>query len=192
MIVATRRKFTIEEYHQLLDLGFFTENDNIELIRGEIIAMSPKRTCHSVCNSCLWQQIYGLIGKQAEIRVQEPITLPSNSEPEPDLVIAQKKSDNYLAAHPTANDIILVIEIADSTLKYDREVKLSLYAEAQINDYWIVNLVDNLLEVYHQTFADTKGKFAYRNKTIILPHETIAIPGFGDIYLDLSTIFPKL
>ena len=191
MAVVTRRKFTIDEYHKLIDLGFFTEDDRIELIRGEIIEMAPKRTPHSVCNSSLWKQLYELIGKQAEIRVQEPIILLSNSEPEPDVVIAQKKSDNYLAAHPTTEDIILIIEIADSTLKYDRETKLSLYAEARINDYWIVNLLDNHLEVYCQPFVDAQGKFNYRTKNIVLPDEKIAIPGFTDIDLELASIFPQ-
>ena len=191
MAVATRRKFTIDEYHKLIDLGFFTANDRIELIRGEIIEMAPKRTPHSVCNSDLWKQLYELIGKQAEIRVQEPIILPSNSEPEPDVVIAQKKFDNYLAAHPTAEDIILIIEISDSTLKYDRETKLSLYAEARINDYWIVNLLDNRLEVYSKPFSDAQGKFDYRTKNIVLPDEKIAIPGFINIDLELASIFTK-
>ncbi len=191
MVAATRRKFTIAEYHQLVDLGFFTENDRIELIRGEIIEMAPKRTPHSVCNSLLWKQLYELIGKQAEIRVQEPITLPSNSEPEPDVVIANKKDDNYLSAHPTVEDIILVIEISDSTLKYDKETKLSLYAEAGINNYWIINLVDNHLEVYSNPFADNQGKFGYKNINIVLPDETIFIPDFIKVSLELDSIFPK-
>ena len=191
MVIITRRKFTIDEYHKLIDLGFFAANDRIELIRGEIIEMPPKRTSHSVCNSYLWKQLYELIGKQAEIRVQEPIILPLNSEPEPDLVIAQKKSDNYLAAHPTVEDIILIIEISDSTLKYDRETKLSLYAEARINNYWIVNLLDNRLEVYSKPFSDDQEKFDYRTKNIVFPHEKIAIPGFIDIDLELAAIFPK-
>ena len=142
-------------------------------------------------SSSLWKQLYELIGKQAEIRVQEPIMLPSNSEPEPDVVIAQKKVDNYLAAHPTAEDIILIIEISDSTLNYDRETKLSLYAEAQINDYWIVNLLDNRLEVYSKPFSDAQGKFDYRTKNIVLPDEKIAIPGFRDLDLELTSIFPR-
>ena len=191
MVIATRRKFTIGEYHQLVDLGFFTENDRIELIRGEIVNMAPKRTPHSVCNSLLWKQLYELIGKQAEIRVQEPIILPSDSEPEPDVVIARKKSDNYLTAHPTVKDIILVIEIADSTLKYDREIKIPLYAEAEINNYWIVNLVDNCLEVYSKPFSDRQGKFNYRTKNIILPNEQIVIPNFSDVTLNLATIFTQ-
>lgn len=191
MVVTTRRKFSIDEYHKLVDLRFFTENDRIELIRGEIIDMAPKRTPHSVCNSLLWKQLYELIGKQSEIRVQEPIILSSHSEPEPDVVIAKKKSDNYLSAHPTVEDIILVIEISDSTLEYDRETKLSLYAEVGINNYWIFNLVDNRLEVYSQPFSDTKGKFDYRNKIIFLPNEKIVIPGFATATLELASVFPN-
>ncbi|MDJ0650282.1 MAG: Uma2 family endonuclease [Xenococcaceae cyanobacterium MO_188.B19] len=190
MIAATRRKFTIDEYHQLIDLGFFTENDKIELIRGDIIDMAPKRTAHSVCNSLLWKQLYELIGKQVEIRVQEPIILLANSEPEPDVVIANKKEDNYLSAHPTVADIILLIEISDSTLQYDRETKLPLYAEAGINNYWIVNLVDNHLEVYTNSFSDNQNKFGYRNKSIVLPNENIEIPNFNQVYLRLAAIFP--
>lgn len=191
MVATTRKKlFTIDEYHRLVDLGFFTENDRIELIRGEIVEMAPKRTPHSVCNSLLWKQLYELVGKLAEIRVQEPITLSSSSEPEPDVVIAKKKDDNYLAAHPTVEDIILIIEISDSTLKYDREIKLSLYAEAGINNYWIINLVDHNLEVYRNPFSSDKNQFGYRNKSIILPSEEIDIPGFSDITFELTTIFP--
>lgn len=192
MVAVTRKKlFTIDEYHKLVDIGFFTENDRIELIRGEIVEMAPKRTPHSVCNSILWKRLYELIGRQAEIRVQEPITLPSNSEPEPDVIIARKKDDNYLAAHPTVEDIILVIEISDSTLKYDRETKLSLYAEAGINNYWIVNLVDRNLEVYTNPFSNSGDKFGYRNKSIILPNEEIDIPSFTDVSLMLNIIFPQ-
>lgn len=192
MVVTTRRKFTIDEYHQLVDLGFFTENDRIELIRGEIIEIAPKRTPHSVCNSILFGELYRLIYDQANVRGQEPITLPPNSEPEPDVVIAKKKADNYLSAHPTVEDIILVIEISDSTLKYDQETKLPLYAEAGINNYWIVNLVDNRLEVYSNYFSWGKGQFDYRNKSIFLPDETISIPLFTQVDFKLSSIFPSL
>ena len=190
MFTATRRKFTIDEYHRLVDLGFFTENDRIELIRGEIIDMAPKRTPHSVCNSILFGELYRLLYDRANVRGQEPITLLANSEPEPDVVIARKKDDNYLSAHPTVADIILVIEISDSTLKYDKETKLPLYAEAGIDNYWIVNLVDNHLEVYTNPFSSDRGKFYYRNKSIVLPNENIEIPNFNDVILELVTVFP--
>ena len=190
MLTTTRRKFTIDEYHQLVDLGFFNENDRIELIRGEIIEMAPKRTPHSVCNSILFGELYKLLSERANVRGQEPITLPSNSEPEPDVVIAKKKADNYLSNHPTVEDIILVIEISDSTLQYDRETKLFLYAEAKINNYWIYNLVDRRVEVYSNPFSDRQGKFDYRNKSIILPDENMVIPNFNDVSIDLKKIIP--
>ena len=193
MVAATRKKlFTIDEYHKLVDIGFFTENDRIELIRGEIVEMAPKRTPHSVCNSVLFGELYKMLGEQANVRGKEPITLPSNSEPEPDVVIAKKKEDNYLAAHPTVEDIILIIEISDSTLKYDRETKQSLYAEAGINNYWIINLVDRNLEVYTNPFSSDKDKFGYRNKSIILPEENIKVPDFSNVALELKTILPMI
>ncbi|MEM8722868.1 MAG: Uma2 family endonuclease [Cyanobacteria bacterium P01_G01_bin.39] len=189
MIAASRKKFTLDEYHRLVDLGFFTENDKIELIRGEIIEMSPKRTSHSVCNSILFGELYSLLRDRANVRGQEPIIL-ADSEPEPDVVIAKQKDDNYLSAHPIPEDVILIIEISDSTLQYDRETKLTLYAEAGINHYWIINLVENHLEVYSNSFANSQGKFGYRHKSIILPCETVSIPSFGKITLELSLVFP--
>ena len=192
MVAATRKKFTVDEYHRLIDWGFFAEDKKFELIWGEIIQMSPKRTPHSVCNSLLWKAIYNLIGDRAEIRVQEPIFILPNSEPEPDLVIAINKNDNYLSSHPTPADILLVVEISESTLKYDRETKLSLYAEAGIDDYWLFNLSDRHLEAYSQPFCDAKGDFAYRSKQIVLADETINIPNFDNLTLDLAKVFPQL
>ncbi len=193
MVAITRKKFkfTVDEYHRLIDWGFFVGNDRVELIRGEIIKMSPKRTPHSVCNSLLLKELILSLGDRANIRGQEPIIIPPDSEPEPDLVIATKKDNNYLSSHPLAADILLLIEIADSTLKYDRETKLSLYAEAGISNYWIFNLVDNNLEVYSQPFQDNKGQFGYRSKQIILSNETINLPDFNDVNLDLSKVFPE-
>ena len=191
MVAIARKKFTLDEYHRLIDWGFFAGKERVELIRGEIIQMSPKKTPHSVCNSLLWKALYDLIGNQAEIRVQEPIFIDSNNEPEPDLVIAVKQDDNYLSSHPTPQDILLVIEISDSTLKYDQETKLSLYAEAGINNYWIFNLGDRHLEVYQQPFQDHQGKFAYRSKQIILAAETVNLPNFNELSLDLAQVFPE-
>lgn len=194
MVAITRKKFTLEEYHRLIDWGFFAGHDRVELVRGEIIAMSPKRTPHSVCNSLLLKKLILSLGEQAIVRGQEPIIIPPNSEPEPDIVIARQKDDNYLSSHPAPQDILLVIEISDSTLKYDQQTKLSLYAEAGINNYWIFNLADCNLEVYSQPFEYSKGQSGYRSKQIILSNETINLPDFdhiNNINLDLSDLFPK-
>lgn len=189
MLSVTRKKFTLEEYHRLTDLGFFESGERVELIRGDIIKMAPKRTPHSVCNSLLLEELYSLLKGKANVRGQEPIIIPPNSEPEPDVVIARKKEDNYLSSHPQAEDILLVIEIADSTLKFERDVKLPLYAEAGITDFWILNLSDNQLETYSQPYQESNGTYNYRSKQIYLPNEVISIPSFADIYLELKPFF---
>ncbi|BAY65266.1 hypothetical protein NIES22_53690 [Calothrix brevissima NIES-22] len=190
MSLTTAKRFTIAEYHRLAELGFFKEGERVELINGEIINMAAKGTPHSVCLTRLSRELFQLVKEQGTIRTQDPITIADNSEPEPDLVIARNRSDDYLANHPTPSDILLLIEIADSSLKYDQEVKLPLYAEAGISDYWIFNLVDNYLECYSEPYQATQGKFGYRRKVIFLANESVNLPNFHDLVLELSKIFP--
>ena len=189
MVTITRKQFTIEEYHRLIELEFFKLDERLELIRGDIIKMSPKRTAHSVCNSLLFGELYILLKDKAIVRGQEPILIPPNSEPEPDVVIAKKKENNYLSSHPCPSDILLVIEIADSTLKFDRDVKLTLYAEAEIMEFWIVNLRDKQLETYSQPYQLSNGQYNYRSQQIYLPDEFINLPHFNNISLLLKPFF---
>ncbi len=192
MALTTAKRFTLEEYHRLADLGFFHEDDRVELIRGEIIQMAAKGTPHTNCCRNLLRELARLVADRAELQCQDPITLPSNSEPEPDFAILQRRADNYRYALPNAADVLLVIEIADSTLKYDQEVKLPLYAEAGISDYWIFNLGENHLEAYSEPYQDLQGSFGYGVKRIILPNMAIALPCFPDLSLDLSKVFPVI
>lgn len=191
MIVATPKRFTVDEYHRLIELRFLTEGDRIELIRGELIQMAAKGTPHKVCSSILCRQLDRLLGDSAAIRGQAPIILPNHSEPEPDVVIAIGQDEDYLAHHPYPQDILLVVEIADSTLTYDQTIKLALYAEAGIANYWIVNLNAQQLERYHQPYQDAEGTFNYRSKQISLPHQLVTIPGFEDALLNVERIFPN-
>lgn len=190
MISATPKRFTPEEYHRLTELGFFQEDDRVELIRGEIIQMAAKGTAHAVCSRNLLRELAKLIAGRAELQCQDPIRILSNSEPEPDFAIVRFRADHYLSGHPQAADVLLVIEIADSSLSYERDVKLPLYAEAQITDYWIFNLVDNTLEVYSQPYQDWQGNFGYSLKQIIMPDRSIELPQFPALLLDLTRIFP--
>ncbi|HLO48269.1 MAG TPA: Uma2 family endonuclease [Kamptonema sp.] len=190
MTTVTVKRFTLSEYHRLGELGFFGPDERVELIRGEIILMPTKKTPHSVCNSLLVEELILLLGKRARVRGQEPIILPADSEPQPDVVIARNRVDNYLSSHPEPADILLVIEVSDSTLSYDQKTKLSIYAEDGISNYWIFNLVDNWLEVYSEPYQESKNKFGYRLKRIVLPNESVVIPGFPDLSLDLSGVFP--
>ncbi|MEG3891774.1 Uma2 family endonuclease [Microcoleus sp. Z1_A1] len=190
MTAVTAKRFSIAEYHRLGELGFFAPDERVELIRGEIIKMAAKGTFHSVCNSLLLKKLYPLLEERAIVRGQEPIILSADSEPEPDVVIARNRSDNYLSSHPEPADILLVIEVSDSTLKYDRKTKLSLYAESEISDYWIFNLVDIQLEMHSEPYQKQRGGFDYRVKRVVLPNEVVVIPGFPDLSLDLSAVFP--
>ncbi|MEG5031510.1 Uma2 family endonuclease [Microcoleus sp. AT3-D2] len=190
MTAVTAKRFSIAEYHRLGELGFFAPDDRVELIRGEIIIMAAKGTFHSVCNSLLLKKLYPLLEERAIVRGQEPIILSADSEPEPDVVIARNRSDNYLSSHPEPADVLLVIEVSDSTLKYDRRTKLSLYAESGISDYWILNLVDIQLEMHSEPYQKQRGGFDYRVKRVVLPNEVVVIPGFPDLSLDLSAVFP--
>jgi Uma2 family endonuclease len=192
MTLTETKKFTTDEYHRLTELGFFSEDDRVELIRGEIMQMAAKNTPHSVCNTRLYRELLNLIQERATIRGQEPIIISNNNEPEPDLVIVRNQDDDYLEAHPRPNDILLLIEIADSSLNYDREVKLTLYAEASISNYWIFNLVANHLESYSEPYQDQKGNFGYRRKVIYLPNESVNLPCFPELTLDLSKVFPRI
>lgn len=190
MALITTKRFTLAEYHRLIELGFLTEDDRVELIRGELVQMTAKGTRHSVCSTKLVRELDRLVGNHAVVRSQEPITLLINSEPEPDIAIVSGQPDDYLGHHPYSQDILLLIEVSDSTLEYDQTVKLPLYAEAQIQDYWIMNLVANQLERYSQPYQDSQGSFGYRLKQIALKTETIALPGFSNLLIDLSQVFP--
>ncbi|MCC3452376.1 Uma2 family endonuclease [Microcoleus sp. PH2017_08_TRC_O_A] len=189
MTAVTAKRFSIAEYDRLAELGFFESDNRFELIRGEIIKMAAKGRLHSVCNTLLVEELIILLARRARVRVQEPIILSDDTEPEPDLVIA-RRSDNYLSPHPLAADILLVIEVSDSTLKYDRITKLSLYAESGIADYWIFNLVEPQLEMHSEPYQKQRGGFDYRVKRVVLPNEVVVIPGFPELSLDLSAVFP--
>jgi Uma2 family endonuclease len=190
MTIAISKRFTLDEYHRLADLGFFDDCDRVELIRGEIIQMIAKGTPHSVCGTRLNREMTKLIGDRATARTQEPLPLPPNSAPEPDYAIVRNRDDDYLSAHPEAEDVLLVIEISDSSLDYDRDVKLKLYAESGIENYWIFNLQESILEVYGEPYQTTQGGFGYRVKRILLPNDAIALPGFPDSALELNKVFP--
>jgi Uma2 family endonuclease len=185
MVNTQIRPLTVDDYHRMIETGIIPEGEHIELISGQICNMVAKGTRHTLCTRQLFKQLLNLIGDQADVQSQDPITLPNNSEPEPDIVIARLRDDNYATSHPTPVDILLVIEVADSSIDFDRNTKSPIYAAAGIDEYWIVNLIDNRLEIYSQPEGDI-----YTNTQIVLPPRSINIPHFPEITLDLTTIFP--
>ncbi len=185
MVNTQLRSFTIDEYHRAIEIGIIQDGERVELISGQIFNMAAKGTRHTVSTREIFKRLLNLIGNLADVQSQDPITLPDRSEPEPDIVIARLRADNYVNSHPTPADIILVIEVADSTLNFDRNTKAALYAAAGISEYWIVNLVDDRLEIYRQPESSI-----YTNIQIIIPPRSIDLPNFPTVNLDLATIFP--
>lgn len=190
MTITTAKHFTIAEYHRLTEIGFFNEDDKFELIHGEIVTTTPKGVAHETCLRKLLRELNKILGDRVTLQCQSPILLPDDSEPEPDFTLVKNREDDYLSGHPTPPDILLVIEIADSSVSYDQEIKLPLYAQAGISGYWIFNLRSDCLECYSQPYQTMKGHFSYRQTLIFLPNETVNLPGSSDLSLDLSKGFP--
>jgi len=184
------KSFTLEEYHQLAEIGFFKEDDHIQLINGELIEIVSKGRAHETCLRNLLRELPKMIGDRGTLQSQAPIIIPPKSEPEPDFAIIKNRDDNYLSSHPEGTDILLVIEVADSSIDYDQKVKIPLYAKAGIVDYWIFNLLDNCLECYSEPYQNKQGQFGYANRRIVLPNQVISLPCFSDLSLDLSKVFP--
>jgi Uma2 family endonuclease len=185
MVNTQIRPLTSVEYYQMMESGIIREGERVELILGQIFTMAAKGTRHTVSTTKLLKELLGLVEDRAVIRCQDPITLPNNSEPEPDIVIARLRLDDYINSHPSPADISLVIEVADSTIKFDRETKAPLYAAAGISEYWIFNLIDNRLEIYRQPEGDI-----YTSIEIITPPRSISLPQFSDITLNIGDFFP--
>src|SRR5438128_7324468 len=147
-VEITRRRFTVDEYHRMLDARILTENDRVELVRGEIVQMAPIGSRHAGCVAALNQWFVTALRGRAILWPQNPITLPPDSEPQPDIVLVRPRADFYRSQHPGVDDVLLVVEVADTTYRYDRRVKLPLYAERGIREVWIVNLEGDALEVH--------------------------------------------
>ncbi|NES77545.1 MULTISPECIES: Uma2 family endonuclease [Okeania] len=149
-----RRLFTVDQYYKMLEAGILTENERVELIRGEIVKMSPIGIHHAVCVDSLTELFILRLAKIVTVRVQNPVRLNDNSEPEPDIALLQRRQGFRRTQHPQPEDIFLLIEVSDTTVKYDQEVKIPLYAENNIVEVWLVNLPQKCLEVYRQPTAN--------------------------------------
>ncbi len=139
--------WTIERYHQAIAAGVLTEEDRVELLRGDLIEVMPVGEDHSSTLEGLGEYFSNLRG-QYRLRSENPVTLPDNSEPEPDFVIARKLPPNTRRQHPTPEDILLLIEVAHATVNKDRNLKGPIYAAAGIPEYWIINLNARSVELH--------------------------------------------
>lgn len=148
------RRFTVDEYYRMGEAGIFGEDDRVELIDGQIYVMSPIGSEHATCVRRLTRFFIREAEPQALVSAQHPIRLDNASEPEPDLALLHPREDDYATRHPRPRDVFLLVEVAETSLSFDQEVKRPLYAEAGIPEYWIVDLEADTIHVYRDPSDD--------------------------------------
>ncbi|MGI8641010.1 MAG: Uma2 family endonuclease [Pyrinomonadaceae bacterium] len=175
---------TVPEYDLMIEAGIYTENDRIELLNGEIVELMPKGTKHASANSRIARFFVRLFDEKVIVRNQNPIVLDDFSEPEPDIVLAKWNETDYVEHHPKPEDILLVMEISDSTLAYDRDDKALAYSRNNIRQYLLLNLQNETLEDYRQPSADGYGsKQTYRSG------EAFNLVAFPEIEIKVDDLF---
>jgi Uma2 family endonuclease len=179
-----KHRFTIEQYYKMAEVGILGIEERTELIEGEIIEMSPIGAKHAGSINRLNRKFSSIVGDRAIIAVQNSINLNDYSEPQPDLAILRWREDFYTQSLPTTSEIFLLIEVADSTLKYDREVKAPLYAKAGIPELWIVNLEAQVFEVYRQP-----SETGYQQMQIYAKGQVITMEKLPDVVITVDDIF---
>ena len=179
----TRRRFTVAEYYAMADAGILFENDRTELLHGDVIAMPPIGDWHAASVKLFANTMPPALQGRAMIAVRDPVRLDENSEPQPDVMLLLWRDDFYGGGHPGPADVLLLIEVSDTTVDYDRNEKLPLYAQAGIPEAWIVNRPAGRIEAH----TDPSGN-EYTTVRYFGPGETIAPQAFPDIVLEVNRI----
>ena len=180
-------RLNISQYHQMSEAGIFSENDKVELINGEIIEMSPIGRRHTACVNRLNSVFSQLLGKKVIVAVQNPILLNNLSEPEPDIALLKPRTDFYESGHPQPQDIFLLIEVADSSIEYDRDVKIPLYASSGITEVWLVDIYEQVIIVYR--YPSENG---YSDIQKLSRGEKMSIQAFPEINLVVDDILGSI
>ena len=179
------RKFTVAEYYRMAEAGILKPDERVELIEGEIIVMPPIGPEHAGDVN----RLNRLFSRQEDsgfiVHIQNPVHLEDGSEPEPDVALLRNREDFYSNAHPTPADVLLVIEVADSSLEYDRNVKAQLYGRNNIPETWIKNLPDDCIERFTEP-----GPEGYGQHTIHRRGETVTPVSLPDLELAVEDLLP--
>ena len=178
-----KRRFTVDEYHRMAEAGILSEDDRVELIDGEIVEMVPIGSRHAACVDRLTRLFTSQVGDQAIVRVQSPIRLGRRSEPQPDIALLRPRADFYASAHPGPEDVLLVVEVAETSVEADREVKLSLYGRAGVLEAWLVDLSGEIIEVHRNPSPD-----GYRSVQQFTRGQTLSPQAFPDLGLLVERI----
>ena len=177
------RRFNVAEYYRMAKAGILKPDDRVELIEGEIIKMSPIGSPHAACVSRLVRFLSRAIGETAILSAQNPVRLDDFSEPVPDVALLKPRKDYYAARHPMPADVLLIIEVADTSLLKDRNIRVPLYARAGMTEVWLVNLPKESIEVYSES---QNGK--YRKCQKYKRGETVKSPTVKGLSLTVNEI----
>ena len=181
----SKRLFTVHDYHRMVDVGILSEDDRVELIHGEVIAMSPIGPRHSAAVLRANQALVRIVGDRAIVGVQGSVRLDEYDEPQPDLYLLRPKDDFYASGHAGPADIFLIIEVADSSLKYDRTIKLDLYAETGVPEYWIADIQNDCILAYSDL-----GENTYRSTRQFQRGDTIAPRLLSECRIPVDVLLP--
>jgi Uma2 family endonuclease len=186
MAKPRRWRFSADQYQQMGEAGIFQAEDRVELLAGEIYQMTPIGSWHNAEVDVLNRRFVFALGDKAIVRVQGSFRLAEDSEPEPDLLLLRPRGDFYRSALPGPDDVLLVIEVADKSLGYDRNLKLPLYAAGAIAEVWIVNRTEEQIELYREPRGDS-----YESVSVLKRGDVVASLAFPEIAIDVDEIFGK-
>ena len=175
-------RFSVEQYYRMAEVGLLAPDARTELIEGEICEMPPTGCPHSATVAWLHWQLKKVIGERAWVVEQYPLRLSRHTEPLPDLMVLRPRRDHYRTAHPTARDVLLLIEVSDSTWLYDREIKMPLYASYGVREAWLVDIGVSQLNCYGSPHG---GAFVEQKSTA---PGVLAVPSL-DVCIDLTRLF---
>lgn len=177
-----KRQFTTQDYHQMVVAGILSEDERVELIQGEIVKMSPIGVRHASCVNRLLKLFLQSLGDRAIVAVQNPVILNNLSEPQPDVALLKPRDDFYAAGHPQPQDILLLVEVADTTIESDRAIKIPLYASSGITEVWLVDVNEQVIEVFREPTANS-----YQNIQKS-PQGKIFVQAFADVIFAVEQI----
>ncbi|MEG4292833.1 Uma2 family endonuclease [Microcoleus sp. C2C3] len=183
----TLRKWTVKEYHKLGEIGIFNPEERLELIEGNIIKISSKGTVHASATRRTANLLNNLLGNQAAVYTQDPIALDDNSEPEPDIAAVRIDPFDCATHHPTPSEVYLIIELADSSLTFDREIKAKAYARSGIADYWVLNVNERQLHVFREPTEN-----GYQSEVILAETASISPIEFPAFSIAIQAMLPPL
>jgi Uma2 family endonuclease len=188
---ARTRRWTRVEYDRLIDVGIFRTGEHLELLGGQLVVSEPQGTLHATAVGLVEDTLRACFGPGWVVRVQMPIALDDESEPEPDVAVVPGTRWDYEAAHPSRP--ALLVEVAESSLAADRVTKAALYARAGIADYWILNLVDRVLEVCRDpvTAATQSAGWRYRDIAVLHSGASIAPLARPDVPVEVVALLPR-